>query len=119
MTSCNRPSPIRENPISLLLHEGAVLVAGAEIDGDLADPVAVESKELRVAEFLSIVGDAAIQHEGFVALREDFLDIAGSYALAVWPASGEIFRPVDRVVIGAGEGEVVGQQVFDELAVLR
>jgi hypothetical protein len=50
----------------LLFDELAVLVTGAEIDLDLAELVAFEGEELRVAEFLAVMGDAAIEREGFM-----------------------------------------------------
>ena len=94
--------------------ESAVLVTGAEIDFNAADPVAVEAVKLGVAEFLAVDIDDPVGHEGFVALLEDAFDIEHPDALAVRPAALEIGGPVDGVVIGTGEGEVVGQCAFDE-----
>src|SRR5882757_2530409 len=102
----------------LLLHEHAVPVTGAEIDIDAADPVAVKPVKLGVAEFLAVVADDPAGHEGFVALLENPLDVEQMDAFNVLPAALEIGRPVDGVVIGGGEGEVVGQRPFDHAAVL-
>src|SRR4051812_31235507 len=101
-----------------LLDEGAVRIGGAEIDVDAAYLVAREGEELRVAEFLAVAGEAPVAHEGLVALDEDLFQAVALDALAVRPAPLEIGLFVDPVVIRAGEGEILGEQPLDQLAIL-
>src|SRR3981081_2001203 len=106
MTSCIRSrrtpasAPVELFPgISLLPDQHAIAVAGAEIDIDAADSVAVKAEELGVAEFLAVIADALVGHECLIALFENSLDDIRSDGFVARPAPLEIAGLVDGVVI--------------------
>src|ERR1700752_1402002 len=101
-----------------LLHKLAVGVARTKIDVDAFDPVALEYEELRVAERLTFLHRAAIGHKGRVTLLEDALDLVRHPAGgAERPAALEILCLADAIVVGAGEGEVLREDLFQRIAI--
>jgi hypothetical protein len=98
------PSADRPAFLFWLPHKDAALTGGTEIDFDAFDPVALEAKELGIAKALSTLGHAPIGYEGLVALDKYLLDIL-LFDPAGVPATLEIGRLVERVVIRAGEAK--------------
>ena len=106
-------------PLFRLLDEAAVLIGRAEINVDTPDPVAFEGEELGIAKALSTLGDTAVGHEGGLAFDHDGFESLKLDPVGDPPATLEIRRLVDFVVIRTGEAEIVGEGGFDGVAVVR
>src|ERR1700759_1153491 len=96
--------------VGLLGKKDAVFVSGAKVDVDRFDFAAREREVLGVAKFAAVDGHAFVQHERRVAGLADLLElVAVDVREAGRPAAVEISAFADGVVVGAGEGEIVGQ----------
>src|SRR5689334_17682706 len=98
-------------PSSLLTDKRTILIGRAEIDVDAANLITGEREDLRVAKAFAVPGDALIGDEGGTAVDADALERMLCDPVAAAPATIEIGRLVDLVVIGAGEAEIRGQPV--------
>ena len=104
---------------NLLFDKGTVSIRRSEVNVDAGDQVAREGKELSVPELHSLVRVSAIGNEGFVPFDENaFKDILTD-TVAVGPAALEVGRTVNCIVVGTGEGEGIGQQLLNRLAILQ
>src|SRR3954470_4060100 len=103
-----------------LLHKLAVAIAGAEIDIDAFDPLALKYEEFGVAERLTFGRRDPISDERLITLLKDAFDLIGHLAgRAHRPAAHEIFGLADVIVIGAGEGEIFREGILQRLTVAR
>src|ERR1700730_13792988 len=101
-----------------LPDECAVLVSRAEIDVDAFDLVAFKDEDLGIPEMPSVFGQAFVGHKGLIAVDKNSFDFMSLDPVAVAPAPREIRRVVDRVVIRAGEAEIISERVFHGLTVV-
>src|SRR3569833_64762 len=100
------PGPAaRSGLLPLAAHERTVTVGRAEINVDAADLVARKHDHLGVAEALAVLGGAAIGREGHLAVDTNAFEVVMRDPVAAAPATGEVSRLVDPVIIGAGEAE--------------
>src|SRR4030095_7522030 len=102
-----------------LPDENTVLVGGAEIHIDAFDLVALEAEEFGIAETLADPGHASVGHKGLIALDQDSFEQMPFDPVDDTPAARKVSGLVDLVVIGARETEIVGERIFNGLAVVR
>src|SRR5882724_8560044 len=96
-----------------LLDENPILIRRTEIHIDAPYLVAREHKKLGVAKPFSAFGRAPVGHEGRVAVDKDSFQLMSLDPFGVLPATREIARLVDAIVVGAGETKVVGERILD------
>ena len=89
----------------------------AEIDLDGLELAALEHQALGVPKPVAGHGLAIVEDEGFVAVLDDPFEVVHADSVAVGPAPFEVGRPVDLVVVGASEREVVAQELLHHLSV--
>src|SRR6185312_13496250 len=102
-----------------LFYKHSILISRAEIDIDALDLVALEPDELGVAKTLAILGDTSVGHESLVTLHEDSFEFMPLDPVAAAPASDEVFGLVDRIVVRAGEVEMLRHPILHRVAVTR
>src|SRR5258705_2101549 len=102
-----------------LLDENPILIRRTEIHIDAPYLVAREHKKLGVAKPFSAFGRAPVGHEGRVAVDKDSFQLMSLDPFGVLPATREIARLVDAIVVGAGETKVVGERILDGVTVVR
>jgi hypothetical protein len=92
----------------------------SEEDLDATELAVLENEPFHVSEPRPVLELAFVEDEGLVGVLGGFrrlLDADRPDPFGARPASLEVRRPVDAIVVGAREGEVVREKRFDRLAV--